>query len=178
MSVNESKHEMEEEKQEREILPSEKIREMYRSQVSKVEKDSGPFGNEEKVDEDYSQQDFKDAYKKELMNFNEPKVGKELDKEENTDRQERLNQMRAFQETHSKEEVYQLKKESLQELKELPLTDRGEQRLSQIENKLDREFHKEKEKEIITTSEMKNGKGNKDAFQKKEKQIEKVEVER
>ncbi|SDZ79386.1 hypothetical protein SAMN05421743_101224 [Thalassobacillus cyri] len=92
------------------------------------------------------------------MNYIEPTVGKELDKEGNADRQVRLNQMRAFQETHSKEEVYQLKKESLQELKELPLTERGEQRLSQIESKLDREFHEEKEKES-TTSEMKNGKG-------------------
>ncbi|WP_079529948.1 ImmA/IrrE family metallo-endopeptidase [Halobacillus hunanensis] len=173
MSVKEQKLEMEEEKQEREILPSEKLREMYRSQVSKDEKDSGPFVKEEKGEEEYSHQDFKDAYKKELMNFIEPTVGKELDKEENTDRQERLNQMRAFQETHSKEEVYQLKKESLQELKELPLTDRGEQRLSQIESKLDREFNEEKDKEN-TTSELKNGKGNKETLQQKEK----VEVER
>ncbi len=145
--------------------------------MSKSERDSGPFGKEEKPEEEYSHQDFKDAYKKELMNFIEPTVGKELDKEENTDRQERLNQMRAFQETHSKEEVYQIKKESLQELKELPLTDRGEQRLSQIESKLDREFHEEKEKES-TTLEMKNGKGSKEAFQEKENQKEKIEVER
>ncbi|WP_173915958.1 ImmA/IrrE family metallo-endopeptidase [Halobacillus sp. Marseille-Q1614] len=172
MSVKEQKHEMEEEKKEREILPSEKLREMYRSQVSKSEKGSGPFV---KAEEEYSHQDFKDAYKKELMNFIEPTVGKELDKEENSDRQERLNQMRTFQETHSKEEVYQLKKESLQELKELPLTDRGEQRLSQIESKLDGEFHEEKES---TTSKMKNGKGGKEDFQQKEKQKEKVEVER
>ncbi|QAS52326.1 ImmA/IrrE family metallo-endopeptidase [Halobacillus litoralis] len=175
MSVKEPNHEMEEEKQESEILPSEKLREMYRSQVSKAEKDIGPFIKGHKAEEEYSHQDFKDAYKKELMNFIEPTVGKELDKEENFDRQERLNQMRAFQETHSKEDVYQLKKESLQELKELPLTDRGEQRLSQIESKLDREFHEEKES---TTSEMQNGKGNKEAFQQKEKQKEKVEVER
>ncbi|SFK48852.1 protein of unknown function [Halobacillus dabanensis] len=175
MSVKEPKHEIEEEKQERETLPSEKLREMYRSQVSKAEKDSGPFGKEEKVEEEYSHQDFKDAYKKELMNFIEPTVGKELDKEESNDRQERLNQMRAYQETHSKEEVYQLKKESLQELKELPLTDRGEQRLSQIESKLDREFYEEKES---ITSEKKNGKGNKEDFQQKEKPKEKVEVER
>ncbi|MBN8234916.1 ImmA/IrrE family metallo-endopeptidase [Halobacillus kuroshimensis] len=175
MSVNEQKLEMEEEKQEREILPSEKLREMYRSQVSKAEKDRGPFGKEEKSEEDYSHQDFKDAYKKELMNFIEPAVGKELDKEENNDRQERLNQMRAFQENHTKEEVYQLKKESLQELKEMPLTDRGEQRLSQIESKLDREFHEEKES---TPSKLKNGKGNKEASHQKEKQKEKVEIER
>ncbi|SFF88434.1 protein of unknown function [Halobacillus alkaliphilus] len=177
MNAKEQKHEVEEEKQEREKLPSEKLREMYRSQVSKAEKDNGPFGKEEKADEEYSHHDFKDAYKKELMNFIEPTVGKELDKEENNDRQDRLNRMRAFQETHSNEDVYQLKKESLQELKELPLTDRGEQRLSQIESKLDREFHEEKEKES-TTSEMKNGKGNNEAIQQKEKQKEKVEVER
>ncbi|MCP3027011.1 ImmA/IrrE family metallo-endopeptidase [Halobacillus sp. A5] len=175
MSIKEQKHEVEE-KQEVEKLPSEKLQDMYRSQVSKAEKDSGPFGKEEKAEEEYSHQDFKDAYKKELMNFIEPTVGKELDKEENKDRQERLNQMRSFQEAHSKEEVYQLKKESLQELKELPLTDRGEQRLSQIENKLDREFNEEKEKES-TTSEMKSG-GNKEASQQKEKQKEKIEIER
>ncbi|MYL29874.1 ImmA/IrrE family metallo-endopeptidase [Halobacillus halophilus] len=177
MSVKQSKHEMEEEKQEVEMLPSEKLRDMYRNQVSKGEKDNGPFGKEEKAEEEYSHQDFKDAYKKELMNFIEPTIGKELDKEENTDRQERLNQMRAFQETHSKEEVYQIKKESLQELKELPLTDRGKERLSQIESKLDREFHGEKEKES-NTSEMKNGNEDKKAFQQKEKQKEKVEIER
>ncbi|MFC7062610.1 ImmA/IrrE family metallo-endopeptidase [Halobacillus seohaensis] len=177
MGIKEQKHEIQKEKQEREVLPSEKLRELYRSQVSKGEKDSGPFGKEEKAEEEYSHQDFKDAYKKEFMNFIEPTVGKELDKEENTDRQERLDQMRAFQETHSKEEVYQINKESLQELKELPLTDRGEQRLSQIESNLDREFHEEKGKES-TSSEMKNGKENKEAFQQKEKQKEKVEVER
>ncbi|MYL56630.1 ImmA/IrrE family metallo-endopeptidase [Virgibacillus halodenitrificans] len=177
MSVKEPKHEMEVEKQERERLPSEKLREMYRSQVGKAEKDSGPFVKEDKAEEEYSHQDFKDAYKKELMNFIEPTVGKELDKEENTDRQERLNQMRAFQETHSKEEVYQIKKESLQELKQLPLTERGEQRLSQIESKLDREFNEEKEKES-TSSEMKNGKEIKEVSQQKEKQKEKIEVER
>ncbi|MCP3028771.1 ImmA/IrrE family metallo-endopeptidase [Halobacillus sp. A5] len=177
MSVKQPKHEMEEEKQEVEMLPSEKLRDMYRSQVSKAEKDNGPFVKEEKSEEEYSHQDFKNAYKKELMNFIEPTVGKELDKEENSDRQERLNLMRAFQETHSKEDVYQLKKESLQELKELPLTDRGEQRLSQIESKLDREFHGEKEKES-TTSKMKNGNEDKKAFHQKEKQKEKIEVER
>ena len=72
------------------------------------------------------------------MKFIEPTFGKELDKEENNDRQERLNKMRAFQETHSKKEVYQLKKESLQELKELPLTNHGEQRLSQIGTRMER----------------------------------------
>ncbi|WP_163530731.1 ImmA/IrrE family metallo-endopeptidase [Halobacillus ihumii] len=176
MDAKEQKHEAEEEKQEREKLPSEKLRDMYRIQVSKSEKDSGPFDKEEKPEEEYSHQDFKEAYKKELMNFIEPTVGKELDKEEKNDRQERLNQMRAFQETHSKEEVYQLKKESLQELKELPLTDRGEQRLSQIESKLDREFHEEKEKES-TISEM-NEKGSKEAFQQKKNQKEKIGIER
>ncbi|MFG6117217.1 ImmA/IrrE family metallo-endopeptidase [Halobacillus sp. MO56] len=177
MDAKEQNHEVEEEKQEREKLPSEKLRDMYRSQVSKSERDSGPFGKEEKPEEEYSHQDFKDAYKKELMNFIEPTVGKELDKEQNADRQERLNQMLAFQETHSKEEVYQLKKESLQELKELPLTDRGVQRLSQIESKLDREFQEEKEKES-TTSEMKNGKGNKETLQQRERQKEKIGIER
>ncbi|GGC97649.1 hypothetical protein GCM10007216_30540 [Thalassobacillus devorans] len=175
MDAKEQKHVVEEEKQEREKLPSEKLRDMYRSQVNKSERDSGPFAKKEKTEEEYSHQDFKVAYKKELMNFIEPTVGKELDKEQNADRQERLNQMLAFQETHSKEEVYQLKKESLQELKELPLTDRGEQRLSQIESKLDREFHEEKEKES-TTLEMK--KGSKEAFKEKENQKEKIEVER
>ncbi|MDQ0481073.1 hypothetical protein [Guptibacillus hwajinpoensis] len=117
MSFSESKHEMEEDKQEREGVPTEKLSEMYRSQVSEAENNRGPFNNEEKLVKYHSHQNFKDAYKREVTSFFEPMVGKGLDKEENTDRQERLNQMRAFQETHSKEEVYKLKKESFQELK-------------------------------------------------------------
>ncbi|WP_431800060.1 ImmA/IrrE family metallo-endopeptidase [Halobacillus andaensis] len=46
MDAKEQKHVVEEEKQERERLPSEKLRDMYRSQVSKSERDSGPFGKE------------------------------------------------------------------------------------------------------------------------------------
>lgn len=38
---------------------------------------------------------------------------------------ERLAQMHDFERTHSKESVYELKKASSQELKELPLTERG-----------------------------------------------------
>ncbi|WP_286170767.1 ImmA/IrrE family metallo-endopeptidase [Bacillus sp. NTK071] len=177
MSFCESKHEMKEDKKEREGISTEKLSELYRSQVSKAEKYSGPFNKKEKLEEQYSHQDFKDAYKREITNFFEPMVGKGLDKEENNDWQERLRKIRTFQDTHSKEEVYQLKKDSLQELKEIPLTDCEEQRLSRIENKMDREFHEEKGKKSIT-SEVRNGKENKEAFQQKEKPKEKVEIER
>jgi Zn-dependent peptidase ImmA (M78 family) len=177
MSFSESKHEMEEDKQEREGVPTEKLSEMYRSQVSKAEKDSRPINKEEKLEKHYSHQDFKDAYKREVTNFFEPTVGKGLDKEENNDWQERLRKIRTFQDTHSKEEVYHLKKDSLQELKELPLTKRGERRLFQVQSKLDREFYDNNKKES-TTSELKNEKGNKEVVQQKEKQKEIVEVER
>jgi hypothetical protein len=49
-----------------------------------------------------------------------------------------LAQMHDFERTHSKESVYELKKASSQELKELPLTERSQQRLSQIESKNDK----------------------------------------
>ncbi|MGE6202976.1 ImmA/IrrE family metallo-endopeptidase [Guptibacillus hwajinpoensis] len=168
MSLNEAKEEMED-KQEREGVTTEKLSKMYRSQVSRPK--------EEKLEKDYSHQDFKDAFKKEVMNFFEPIVGKVLDKEENNDLKERLRKIRVFQDTQSKEEVYQLKKDSLKELKEIPLTGRGEKRLSRIENKLEREFHEETGKDS-TSSEVKDGKGNKGDFQLKEKQKEKVEIER
>ncbi|SDZ79363.1 hypothetical protein SAMN05421743_101223 [Thalassobacillus cyri] len=51
MEAKEQKHEVEEEKQEREKLPSEKLRDMYRSQVSKSERYSGTFGKEKKQEE-------------------------------------------------------------------------------------------------------------------------------
>ncbi|WP_237438712.1 ImmA/IrrE family metallo-endopeptidase [Guptibacillus hwajinpoensis] len=154
MSLNEAKQEMED-KQEREGVTTEKLSKMYRSQVSRPK--------EEKLEKHYSHQDFKDAYKKEVMNYFEPIVGKGLDKEENNDWKERLRKIRVFQDTQSKEEVYQLKKDSLKELKEIPLTDRGEKRLSRIENKLEREFHEETGKES-TSSEVKDGKGEQGGF--------------
>ncbi|MFK3957912.1 ImmA/IrrE family metallo-endopeptidase [Guptibacillus hwajinpoensis] len=174
---SESKHEMEEDKQEREGGPTEKISGMCRSQSSKAGKDNIPFNMGEKLEIHYSHQDFKDAYKREIIIFFEPMVGKGLDKEENNDWQERLRKIRVYQDTHSNDEVYQLKKDSLQELKELPLTDRGERRLSFLERNLNRKFHEDKEKEI-TNTEMKDDKGNNEAFQNFSKKKVNVVVER
>ncbi|UOQ95071.1 ImmA/IrrE family metallo-endopeptidase [Halobacillus shinanisalinarum] len=163
-------------------LPSEKLKDMYRSQVSAVKRNSSPFWEKENREDELDHQGFKDAYKKEVMNFIEPMAGKGLDIEEGNDRQERLSQMLSFQRNHNHKEVNELKEESLQELKELPLTERGEQRLAQIETKLEREVspHKEKgEGKGKQTSEQMRVKSNQDTYQQTDKRKkEKIEIER
>ncbi|UOQ91503.1 hypothetical protein MUO14_13005 [Halobacillus shinanisalinarum] len=173
-------------KQEEEKLPSEKLRDMYRRQVSTTERNESPFepkAEKEKGMSELDDQAYKGAYKKELMNFIEPKVGKGLDQEEGNDRQERLNQMRAFEKTHSMESIYKLKKESLQELKELPLSEHGQQRLVQVERTLDQEFSEQKGK----TGDKRKGKSveeiadeskQRPSQQQHKKQRQKVEMER
>ncbi|UOQ94041.1 ImmA/IrrE family metallo-endopeptidase [Halobacillus shinanisalinarum] len=173
-------------KQEEEKLPSEKLRDMYRRQVSTTERNESPFepkSEKEKGENELDKQAYKDAYKKELMNFIEPKVGKGLDQEESNDRQERLNQMRVFEKTHSMESVYKLKKESLQELKELPLSEYGQQRLVQVEMTLDQEFSDQKgkngEKRKGKSVEEKADESKQGSSQPKhKKQRQKVEMER
>ncbi|UOQ94910.1 hypothetical protein MUO14_08285 [Halobacillus shinanisalinarum] len=159
-------------------LPSEKLGDMYRSQVSAAKRNSSPFGGKENREDELDYQGFKDAYKKEVMNFIEPMVGKGLDKEEGTDSQERLSQMLSFQRNHNHKEVNELKEESLQELKELPLTERGEQRLAQIEAKLEREVSPCKEKGEGKGKQMsERTKSNQDIYQQTDKK-KKVEIER
>lgn len=174
--MNRKEPKLEVEEKNKEKLPSEKLRGLYRNQVSNAERNSIPIETKESAEE-YTKQDFKDAYKKEIMNFIEPTIGKELDREDKADRKERLGQIHDFQETHSKEKMYEFKKESIQELKGLPLTERGEQRLAQSESKLDQEFHGKKEKGSHT-SKVQKDKRNQEAFQQTEKQREKVEIER
>lgn len=173
--------------QEQEKLPSEQLRDMYRRQIRFAAENDSPFpvAMEKEEESNERNQHFKDAYKKEIMNVIEPAVGKELDKKEGNDRMERLQQMRDFEKNHSKETVYELKKTSLQELRELPLTERGQQRLSQIESKLDKEYSVEKEqtneksskKSLSKQSEEKTNDQTETPSQPKRKQQE-VEMER
>ncbi|AIK35391.1 hypothetical protein BG07_5614 (plasmid) [Bacillus pseudomycoides] len=54
-------------------------------------------------------------------------------------REERVKEMKEFEKTHSYPEVYRLKKEALQELKGMNLTDSQREKLSSIEKALDQE---------------------------------------
>ncbi|PEZ02509.1 hypothetical protein CN326_20020 [Bacillus sp. AFS018417] len=54
-------------------------------------------------------------------------------------REDRVKEMKEFEKTHSFTEVYQLKKEALQEIKEMNLTDFQREKLSKLEKALDTE---------------------------------------
>ncbi|MBB6449860.1 Zn-dependent peptidase ImmA (M78 family) [Geomicrobium halophilum] len=115
----------------------------YRNEVTTHERNASPFEKEDKPTE---HQAFKDLYKREIMGLIEPAVGKQFDREESSDRQERLQHMKAFEKEHDPHTVYQLKKESLQEIKELPLSEQGQKRLGSLEKQLDEEYTNDKEK--------------------------------
>ncbi|MDC2867793.1 hypothetical protein [Bacillus sp. BP-3] len=74
-------------------------------------------------------------------------------------REERVKEMKEFEKTHSYPEVYRLKKESLQELKGLNLTDSQREKLTSIEKALDQEkqdYDKKNQKESKQGSEPKS----------------------
>ncbi|MBG9616787.1 hypothetical protein [Bacillus cereus] len=56
-------------------------------------------------------------------------------------REERVKEMKEFEKTHSYPEVYRLKKEALQELKGMNLTDSQREKLTNLEKALDQEKH-------------------------------------
>ncbi|GAA0463084.1 ImmA/IrrE family metallo-endopeptidase [Alkalibacillus silvisoli] len=115
----------------------------YRNEVTAHERNASPFEKEDKPTE---HQIFKDHYKREIMGLIEPAVGKQLDREESGDQQERKKRMQAFEQGHDPHTVYHLKKESLQEIKELPLSEQGQKRLGSLEKQLDEEYTNEQEK--------------------------------
>ncbi|QDI92029.1 ImmA/IrrE family metallo-endopeptidase [Salicibibacter cibarius] len=125
----------------------------YRNEVTAHDRNASPF---EKEDKNADHQSFKDLYKREIMNMIEPGVGKQLDREESGDRQERVKRMQAFEKEHDPHTVYQLKKESLQEIKELPLSEQGQKRLNSLEKQLDEEYGKDQEKTSTKGAERSN----------------------
>ncbi|MGG0258746.1 hypothetical protein ABEY48_02680 [Bacillus mycoides] len=74
-------------------------------------------------------------------------------------REERVKEMKEFEKTHSYPEVYRLKKEALQELKGLNLTDSQREKLTNLEKALDQEkqeYDKNSKKESAQEKETKN----------------------
>lgn len=74
-------------------------------------------------------------------------------------REERVKEMKEFEKTHSYPEVYRLKKEALQELKGLNLTDSQREKLTNLEKTLDQEkqdYDKNSKKESDQEKEPKN----------------------
>lgn len=74
-------------------------------------------------------------------------------------REERVKEMKEFEKTHSYPEVYRLKKEALQELKGLNLTDSQREKLTNLEKTLDQEkqdYDKNSKKESGQGKEPKN----------------------
>lgn len=74
-------------------------------------------------------------------------------------REERVKEMKEFEKTHSYPEVYRLKKEALQELKGLNLTDSQREKLTNLEKALDQEkqeYDKNSKKESSQEKETKN----------------------
>ncbi|MFT3657259.1 MULTISPECIES: LPD25 domain-containing protein [Bacillus] len=91
---------------------------------------------------------YKAQYKQEVSNhINDPSRGKpESDKE----KAQREHDMKKFEQRHSYEHVYNLKKEVLTELKATPLTEQAKERLNMLEKALDaekKEHDKKKEQE-------------------------------
>ncbi|WP_339216681.1 hypothetical protein [Ornithinibacillus sp. FSL M8-0202] len=85
-----------------------------------------------------SESDYKEFYKSEILAL----INKDTSKESNksvSERSKRQEEMKKFEEKHSFEEIFMLKKEVLREIRELELTPVQRERLDQIEKNLDEE---------------------------------------
>ncbi|WP_019392517.1 hypothetical protein [Priestia filamentosa] len=130
----------------KEPTPEEKFKEAYKHQL------------QEALEEPRSEQTYKEQYKQEVLKqlgfFPSKEKAKEKeeskDKEKTTsgvqikketpeEREKRLQQMKEFESKQPFSKVYQLKKEVLKELKDLPLTDAQKAKLTHLEKALDQE---------------------------------------
>ncbi|MES5943837.1 MULTISPECIES: hypothetical protein [unclassified Bacillus cereus group] len=124
------------------------------------------------------EEQYKDQYKTEVLAMlgidkekssdSKEQVSKEVKKEGRPgqqevtytkSREERVKEMKEFEKTHSYPEVYRLKKEALQELKGLNLTDSQREKLTNLEKTLDQEkqdYDKNSKKESGQEKEPKN----------------------
>ncbi|MCI0767505.1 hypothetical protein [Bacillus sp. TL12] len=127
-------------------LPKEAYKESYKEQVleeiapSKEEKQYkeqykievlAMLGSEKEKSSDQKEQVQKKENKETSLEKQEEKYSKS--------REERVKEMKEFEKIHSYPEVYKLKKEALQELKGLNLTDSQREKLTNIEKALDQE---------------------------------------
>ncbi|MBE5101446.1 guided entry of tail-anchored proteins factor 1 [Priestia aryabhattai] len=85
--------------------------------------------------------DEKDSSKeaKEEAKAEKAPIEKQLKQETPQEKEQRLAKMKEFEQKHSFDKVYKLKKEVLQELKELNLTDSQREKLTKLEKALDTE---------------------------------------
>lgn len=103
-----------------------------------VLEDIGPTNEKER---------YKDNYKQQLLSVlglakdtdEKPKQKGSPDNGKSSDRQRRIEEMKAFEKTHSFDETYRLKKEALQEIKEMGLSEPQMEKLLKIEKALDAE---------------------------------------
>lgn len=77
--------------------------------------------------------------KPEKVSNEEKKEPVKQEEKSSKSREDRVKEMKEFEKTHSFTEVYQLKKEALQEIKEMNLTDSQREKLSKLEKALDTE---------------------------------------
>ncbi|MCQ6530891.1 hypothetical protein [Bacillus mycoides] len=130
-----------------EIAPSQdetRYKEQYQAQVLAM------LGIDKEKASDPKKQASKEAKKEDSPGQQEEKYAKS--------REERVKEMKEFEKTHSYPEVYRLKKEVLQELKGLNLTDSQREKLSNIEKALDnekQEYDKNSKKEFSKEEEPK-----------------------
>ncbi|PFD95677.1 hypothetical protein CN288_25970 [Bacillus sp. AFS023182] len=110
-----------------EIAPSqeERYKEQYKAEVLAM------LGIDKGKESDSKKQISKEMKKEDRSGQQEEKYTKS--------REERVKEMKEFEKTHSYPEVYRLKKEALQELKGMNLTDSQREKLVNIEKALDQE---------------------------------------
>ncbi|MBU8589286.1 hypothetical protein KM925_25685 [Priestia megaterium] len=126
--------------------------------------------------------DEKDSSKEEKKAAEAEKVPveKQLKQETPQEKEQRLVKMKEFEQKHSFDKVYKLKKEVLQELKELNLTDFQREKLTKLEKALDTEkkdHDKQKKEEKSQNGFTKFFARNNGAFSSKKRQ-EQQEIER
>ncbi|WP_432518015.1 hypothetical protein [Priestia aryabhattai] len=118
------------------------------------------------------EKDSSKEVKKEAESEKDP-VEKQLKQETPQEKEQRLAKMKEFEQKHSFDKVYKLKKEVLQELKELNLTYSQREKLTKLEKALDTEKKEEKSQNGFTKFFARNN----GAFSSK-KQKDQQEIER
>ncbi|AUB67278.1 hypothetical protein CSW12_31100 (plasmid) [Bacillus cereus] len=146
--------------------PKDAYKESYKEQVLE---EIAPSQGEEHYKEQYKAEVLatlgidkeKSSDSKEQVSKEEKKEARSGKQEEtySKSREERVKEMKEFEKTHSYPEVYRLKKEALQELKGLNLTDSQREKLTNLEKALDQEkqeYDKNSKKESSQEKEPKN----------------------
>lgn len=132
------------------MLPKENPKESYKqSYKEQVLEEIAPSQEEERYKEQYKAEVLamlgidkgKSSDAKKQVSKEEKKEARPEQQEEKytKSREERVKEMKEFEKTHSYPEVYRLKKEALQELKGMNLTDSQREKLVNIEKALDQE---------------------------------------